>query len=500
MTTYLELFCGLVVLVVAFYYYLVSNFDFWKKRGVPGPEPIPLFGTHKDLIFAKVSVGNVVEDLYMKYKHEPAVGLFNGRSPVLILHDPDVIKTVLIKDFPMFGSRPHEPHEKTEPLSLNLFFLDEVRWRPLRPKLSPLFTSGKLKGMFSLMVESSNSLDKYLDQLVSKHEIIEVREMAAKFTIDVIGSCAFGISTNSMNDDYNEFHAKGKAIFEGDLENAIRLKLRLFLPRFYDFVGFVWPEKRLSQFFAKLVMGAMKYRKENNIHRPDFIHLLMELRDHPEMVNDIELTDELLTAQAFTFFAAGFETSSAAISWCLFELAQNHDIQDKLREELKDCMEKSHGEITYETVKKLDYLDKVFKETLRKYPPGAILQRLASADYYFESLKFSIPKSTEVWIPIYPLQRDPDVFPNPSKFDPERFTKEAEATRHPMYYLPFGDGPRNCVGIRFANFEAKLGLLKILLHYKVDICEKTKLPIEFDPKTFLLSHKGGIYLKMTKAE
>ncbi|XP_078037572.1 cytochrome P450 6A1-like [Augochlora pura] len=498
MTNYLELLWALVVLAIAFYYYLVCNFDFWKKRGIPGPKPVPLFGTDKDLIFANVSVADVVEDLYQKYKNEPAVGLFNGRSPVLVLHDPDIVKTVLIKDFSMFVSRPHKPHERTEPMSINLFFLDEVRWRPLRPKLTPLFTSGKLKGMFSLMVECAETLDKYLDHVASQNEIVEVREVAAKFTTDVIGSCAFGINMNTMSDEHNEFRARGKLIFDPTIENTIRLKLRLFLPKFYDLVGFVWPDNKLAPFFTKVVMDTINYRKKNNIHRPDFLHLLMELRDHPETMDDIELTDQLMTAQAYSFFAAGFETSSATISWTLLELAQNHAIQDKLRDELNQYMEKCNGKITYENMKELQYLDKVFKETLRKYPAGAILQRTASKEYYFESLKFSIPKSTEVWVPIYAFHKDPVIYPDPDKYDPERFTKEAEATRHPMYYLPFGDGPRNCIGLRFARFETKLGLLTILRRYKVDICEKTKLPAEFDPNTFLLSHKGGIYLKMTK--
>ncbi|XP_033326503.2 putative cytochrome P450 6a13 [Megalopta genalis] len=500
MASYVELLCGLVVLAVAFYYYLVWNFDFWRKRGIPGPEPHLFFGTHKDLIFAKVCVAHVVEDLYRKYRNAPAVGLYNGRSPVLVLHDPELIRTILIKDFTNFADRPQKPHARTEPLSLNLFQLDSVRWRLLRPKLTPMFTSGKLKGMFGLMVECSENFDKYLDHVVMENEVVEVLEATAKYTTDVIGSCAFGINMNTMGQEDSEFREKGKLIFEGNIENAIRLKLRLFLPGFYDLLGFVFPDKRLAPFFTKIVTETMNYRRQNNVYRPDFIHLLMELWDNPERTDSREMTDQLLIAQAYSFFSAGFETSSSAMSWALLELAQNHEIQEKLHQEIKEYMKKYNGEIDYTTMKEMEYLDKVFRETLRKYPPAALLLRTATTDYTFETLNLSIPKSTEIWIPMFAIQRDPAIYPDPLKFDPERFTKEAIATRHPMYHLSFGDGPRNCIGNRFAIFQTKLGLLRILLRYKVDICEKTKLPCEFDPNAWLLSHKGGIYLKMTKIE
>ncbi|XP_078037161.1 cytochrome P450 6A1-like [Augochlora pura] len=500
MAYYLELTCGLVVLAVAFYYYLVWNFDFWRKRGIPGPEPRLFFGTQKDLIFAKVCVANVVEDLYHKYRNAPAVGLYNGRSPVLVLQDPELIKTVLIKDFAHFVDRPHKPHERTEPMSVNLFQLDGARWRLLRPKLSPMFTSGKLKGMFNLMVECSENFIKYLDYLVSRNEVVEVLDATAKYTTDMIGTCAFGINMNAMGKEESEFREKGRMIFEPSPENLIRLKLRLFLPRLYDLLGFVFPDKRLAPFFTKLVRDTMDYRRKNNVHRPDFIHLLMELWDNPERAEIPELTDHLLTAQSYAFFSAGFETSSSAMSWALLELAQNHDIQEKVRQEMKEYMEKYNGEINYTTMKEMQCLDKVLRETLRKYPPAALIIRTATTDYTFETLNFTIPKSTEIWIPMFAIHRDPTIYPDPLKFDPERFNQEAIATRNPMHYLAFGDGPRNCIGKRFAIFETKLGLLKILRRYKVDICEKTQLPYEFDPTAWLLAHKGGIYLKMTKIE
>lgn len=500
MATYFEILCGVATLIVALYYYSISTFDFWKKRGVPGPKPLPFFGNTKDLMFVKVPMSTFVKDIYEKYPNEPMIGLFVNRSPILVLNDPDLIKDVLIRDFSNFVDRGFNVHERTEPLSLNLLNLEPKRWRPLRAKLSPIFTSGKLKDMIPLMLECSQHLEDYLDKLVAKGEFVECRELTAKFTTDVIGTCAFGLNMNAIAEEDSTFRHIGRKIFKPDMENILRLKTRLFLPKFYDLLGYVFPDRRFAPFFTKVVVDTMKYREEHKIVRHDFINMLMELKANQNKLDNIELTDSLLTAQAFVFFAAGFETSSSTMSNVLYELAQNHKIQDKLREEIRESYAKTGGDFKYENIKEMKYLDKVFKETLRKYPPTAILKRKSTSDYTFNGTKIKIPKGTVIWIPIIVIQHDPNIYPNPEIFDPERFNEDAIAARHPMHYLSFGDGPRNCIGARFAICQSKIGLIKILRNHKVDVCEKTIIPHEYDPGAFLLTPKHGVYVKLTKLE
>ncbi|XP_076642975.1 putative cytochrome P450 6a14 [Halictus rubicundus] len=498
MASYLELFYGVALLLTAFYYYRVYKFRFWRKRGVVGPKPHPIFGNLFDLTLARVTTADVVEDIRKKYKHEPVVGVFEGLSPILVLHDPDIITNVLIKDFTSFEERSHAVHERTEPMSLNLFQLDATRWRQLRPKISPVFTSGKLRDMFGLAVECSKNLEANLNKLVATGEPIEVKQMFSRFTMDVIGSCAFGIDMSGEGEKESEFRRMGNRIFDSSIETTLRLKTRLFWPELYDLLGYVVPEKTLVTFFTKTVMDMIKYRKEHSIYRPDFLNALIEFRNHPEWFKGIELTDTLLTAQAFVFFAAGSDTSSTAMSWALCELAQNHDVQDKLHEEMKAYHAKYGDTFTVESLKELKYLDKVFKETLRKFPAGALLQRRTTSEYTFDTLKFTIPKLINIWIPVFAIHRDPEIYPDPEKFDPERFNKEEVRTRHPMHYIPFGDGPRNCVGSRFAELQVKLGLVKVLRNHKVDVCKQTPIPYEYDASAFTLQSKNPIYLKITK--
>ncbi|XP_017884298.1 probable cytochrome P450 6a21, partial [Ceratina calcarata] len=238
--------------------------------------------------------------------------------------------------------------------------LEPKRWRPLRTRLSPTFTSGKLKEMFSMIIECSNTFEKYVDSLIANGNNIDVREVCARFTTDVISSCAFGLDTNAMSGENNKFREIGKTFFNMSLVQRIKIQLREGLPTLYTLLGYILPRDDMTQFFTKVVNDVIDYRRKNNVVRQDFIHTLMDLQDHPEKLS-INLTNDLLIAQAFVFFVAGFETSASTIANALYELAQNQDIQDKLREEITEHHDMNNGEWLYESIKKMPILDVVLK-------------------------------------------------------------------------------------------------------------------------------------------
>ncbi|XP_029175223.1 cytochrome P450 6j1-like [Nylanderia fulva] len=494
-----EILCGISALCVAVYYYLTSTYDFWKVRGVPGPKPLPGFGNIKDILLNKKFPGDYLRNIYNEYKDEDMIGIFARKTPILVVKNPELIKNVLIKDFSNFANRGFPVSEKSDPLSQHLINLEQKRWRPLRIRLTPAFTSGRLKEMFSLMSECADHLEQCIDKLIDKDAPVECRELTAKFTTDVVGRCVFGLEMNALSDEDSEFRRMGKLFFTPNWKNNLRAKIRQFLPQFYEVIHYLLPHSEVTTHFTRVVRDIMKYREMNNVIRHDFVDILRELKKHPEKLDNIELTESLITSQAFIFFIAGFETSSVTISNALYELALNQDIQVKLREEIDEEYIKNGSNLIYENVKKMNYLDKVFKETLRKYPPGTVLTRQSMSSYTFEGTNVSIPKNQKIWIPIFAIHRDPNIYPKPDIFDPERFANEVVETRHEMHFLPFGDGPRNCIGARFAIYQIKIGLIKILRNYKVDTCDKTQIPYVIEPKApFLLDAKGGIHLKITK--
>lgn len=137
-------------------------------------------------------------------------------------------------------------------------------------------------------------------------------------------------------------------------------------------------------------------------------------------------------------------------------------------------------------------------ETLRKYPPVDLLLRLASKDYKIPETDLTIEKDTLVFIPVYGIHHHPDIYPEPDKFDPERFNDENKKARHPMAHLPFGEGPRNCIGLRFGLMQTKVGLIKLLTNFKFAPATKTTIPMVFSPSAPLLCPINDMWLQIEK--
>lgn len=162
-----------------------------------------------------------------------------------------------------------------------------------------------------------------------------------------------------------------------------------------------------------------------------------------------EWSDNEIVAQCFLFFVAGFETSSTALTFAMYELARNQDVQQKLFEEVQETNKKLAGQkLSYDVLQKMRYMDQVLSETLRIWPPAANTDRMCvkAYDYNDGTNRFRIDKGTSIWIPIYSLHHDPKYFPNPKKFDPERFSEANKDSIAADAYMPFGIGPRNCIG------------------------------------------------------
>lgn len=211
-------------------------------------------------------------------------------------------------------------------------------------------------------------------------------------------------------------------------------------------------EKNIN-YFKTLVFDAMKYRVENKIIRPDMIHLLMEAQRKSE--DDTEgakkFSDEDLLAQCLLFFFAGFETVSVCLCFLTYELCMNPDVQSKLYEEIASVEEQLEGKpLDYDTLVHMKYLDMVVSETLRKWPPAPRTDRFCNADIDLRdesnNAVMSLKKGDVLFIPIIGLHYDPENFPDPTEFRPERFSDENKHEIKPFTYLPFGVGPRNCIG------------------------------------------------------
>lgn len=132
---------------------------------------------------------------------------------------------------------------------------------------------------------------------------------------------------------------------------------------------------------------------------------------------------------------------------------------------------------------------------MRKYPAFTMLRRVAQKDYTVPNTNHVIEKGTLIIVPVYSIHRDPNYYPNPDVYDPERFTIDAEKSRHPMAWLPFGTGPRNCIAFKFAMTQFQIILITLLRKFEVTVCENTMDPMVFKPSILLLKPNDKLYLK-----
>lgn len=206
---------------------------------------------------------------------------------------------------------------------------------------------------------------------------------------------------------------------------------------------------------------------------------------------------EECAAQVFVFYIGGFETSSATMSFCLHELTQNPVLMKRLQEEIDQTLEKHDNQFTYECINEMEFLDLCVKETFRKYAGLPILNRECTKDYQIPGTDTVIDKGTAIVISIHGIQRDPKYFPNPDLFDPDRFSSERKVDDNfrDECYIPFGDGPRSCIGYRMGKMVSKIGLVLMLKKYNFKATQFGEPA--FETETVSLIAKDGINLKIT---
>ncbi|KAJ3665307.1 hypothetical protein Zmor_000807 [Zophobas morio] len=515
----------LVTLLVLAVVYIVHRssqiLDYWKKRGVKYVKPLPIVGNMLPTITGSKSIAELIRYFYNAFPSERYVGIFQFSRPILLIRDPELIKIVTIKNFENFVDHLGFISAESDPLwGKNLFASQGERWRDLRQTLSPAFTSSKMRTMFSLMQECAKQLVTYFKDQNNSIVKVDLKDIFSRYATDVIATTAFGIKCDSLKFKNNEFLLAGKEF--SDFSGIKRFKFLIYgnYPKLTKFFKLKIVPDRVGNFFRGIIDETIRLREEKNIIRPDLIHLLMLSRkgklkyeDYMNLpkegfaaVEESEigrvvhnpnyLSNEDITAQALVFFLGGYDTISSTTSFVGYELAINPQIQQKLRQEISKTHKTYGDNITYEQLLDIKYLDMVVAETLRKWPQAIWLDRKCTKAFEITPERsgespIKINEGDICWIPVYGLHMDPNYFPNPDVFDPERFSDENAKNIKAATFLPFGSGPRNCIGSRFALLEAKIILYNLLLEFEFVPTEETQNPIKIKRDSVLLLAEKG---------
>ncbi|XP_063957772.1 cytochrome P450 3A27-like isoform X1 [Lytechinus pictus] len=497
----------LIVCVIILYF----TYDKWcrtyfKRQGIPSPPSIPVFGNFIEWFV-------VFHDRFAEYfqKYGKIVGVYNFRKPTLLVSDPDVVRKILVKDFDHFVNRDRAVL-KNDLLDGGMLSAKDERWRQIRNLLSPSFTSVKLKRMFPLMKECAEVLVDVSTKCDEEGKNIECKELYGPYAMDVIGSCAFGLRVNSQTNQDEPFIQYAKRVFNFSATNPVFLIVMLFpwTAPILNFFKLGTMPKDIEKFFLEVFEKAIADRQASgDTGQLDFLQLMLSahkedgdvkrMNDDDDDVADLAqetswkpkqktaLNRSEIIGNAITFLLAGYETSSTGLGFVSYLLATNQHVQDHLIEEVKEKAP-SLNDITFETVTKMEYLNMVIMESMRIYPPGELLDRVCNKEITYNNI--TIKKGQHILIPIWNLQHDPDLWPDPETFDPERFSKDRRGNNHPCGWLPFGMGPHSCIGVRFALLEIKVAMVCILQKFYFEICPETEIPPKLGNLSFLTPPNG----------
>uniref|UniRef100_A0A834VFS3 Lithocholate 6-beta-hydroxylase n=1 Tax=Sarcoptes scabiei TaxID=52283 RepID=A0A834VFS3_SARSC len=495
-------------LLIAYYYHIYTH---WKRRGIKSPPIIPFYG---NLLSLTIPQAIYLTENYQKY--QKLFGVYQGTKPVLCVSDPMIIKRILVQDFNVFRNR-FRGFNQERFFRKNLVLIRDHDWKRIRSIISPMFTTSKMRKMEPTIKSCVDSLVNAIKKKVDHKEPIMIRDSTGNFSMDVIVKCAFTIDTKAHGDRTNPFVQNASKFFEF---NLFRVLAGFLSPRsLYDFctdIRLPFYYLKANQFFVDICFHLIKHRKESKDGQYDDLLQLMVNARHGEvdrneqeeqldslyvnLVKDkIEKEKELfkevigskylseneMVAQSTILFLTGYETTATTLAHCFYELAMNQDVQQKLYNEIKSVLDDGKP-LDYSNVMNLPYLDAVLAETLRRYPPLMFLIREASEDYHIKELDITVEKSNGVLIPVYAIHHDPEYFPDPERFDPERFMQENQHKLVPYTYLPFGCGPRNCIAMRFALTEAKLGIANMIKSFRIVRTAETPNKIKVIQSVILL--------------
>jgi cytochrome P450 len=377
-----------------------------------------------------------------------------GSRRSIFTTNPDLIQYVLQKNHRNYEKSEIQTDQLGKYIGYGLLTNSGSHWLRQRRLIQPGFHR---KRMESLVTEMQRTIEQHCTDLnanIESGEPIEIQKFTLQLTFRVIARAIF---TDGFT--YDQMEELDDAM--ADIQSYVVYPIRLpFLRPVVKALGYEKKYVDLSEAIGDQMLERVNERRNGGQSKDDLLQMLIDSRyeDDGEPMADRQLIDEIMI-----LFAAGHETSANALAWTIYLLGEHPDVKEKIRQEMTEQL--ASDEVpSMEKLRDLPYLTAVLEESMRLYPPAWISDRVALEDDEFEGIK--IPKGMVVVPYFFGLHRHPDLYDDPLAFKPERMLAEEKKKRHSYSFLPFGGGPRMCVGFHFAMLEMQLAMIYLLRNYE----------------------------------
>jgi cytochrome P450 len=379
---------------------------------------------------------------------------FIGPLYAYMFYHPDHFKHVLVDNNKNYTKMPAPSFTVLQPLVGNgLLTSDGDFWLRQRRLAQPAFHRKRLAEFGRLMTNATSAmLDKW-----QHNQTFDIQAAMNLLTLEIVGKTLFGVDlTEDGGRIYAAVDAAGESIIKLSTNPLGIFAVRLpFLPTTRKLNGAV---AEIDHVIERIIAD----RRADPRDHGDLLSMFMLAEDEAtgERMTDRQLRDEVQT-----MVLAGHETTALLLTWTFYLLAKHPEVYERVMQEIADVV--GSRSVTMDDMRDLTYIDQVLNETMRLYPPAYTMSRYCNEPDTIDG--YEIAGKSVISMPTYYLHRHPDFWPDAERFDPERFSAENVATRHRFAFLPFGAGPRQCIGNRFAQMEAVLILVTVLQRYKLTV-------------------------------
>lgn len=357
------LFTLFFLLALAFYLYCRKKLNYWNERGVPNLGPVTPMGDILSCILEWKSVFDLMTDIYRRYKAEghKYAGFYCTTGAIFMPLDLDLIKKVLVTDYEYFADRGMDHDKKKIPLSDNLFCASQQRWKYLKEKLANVLTPTKLKNVMPIIDNYIKDYFEVIDKNLGTP--IDVQDLSRRFSLDVACNFFLGIDEKHIKKNKSPMMEFARQVNESTYTNLFKVLLLFGTTNPGNLFTALIANNDLYHFLHDYTMKAYNLRKQSGIQRKDALNdMIAYYEDENE-----DFDFQSFVGQTFVLLAGTFETSASALSYIMFALAKCEEYQNRLRKEIKHMYVKSNGNVTFDMINDLPFLDRLLTGALNHY-------------------------------------------------------------------------------------------------------------------------------------